>query len=392
MIRSRSRYVLIADAALFYGSIYTHTIPWVMHGKAIAKSNRSHALVGNLLDHLVQYGQDAQTLGIPIGPDTSFVIAEIIGAGIDSAFSGRLVSPIRGLRRVDDQEYGFGSLAEAEEALGALQEAHSEYELSLNASKTRIEQMPLPVEDPWVAQFRRFEFRPGAGREAGELIDYFDMAFAAARSNRGIHVLSFAVGGLGQRSIATANLGLYHDLLLQCAAAEASTLSRVLSELKRIQAAGHAVDVTAIADTLNGIVIAEAPRTHGNEVAWALWGLIEFGLPIDAQAARKVIGMEDNVVALVALDAQRRGLMPPGFVAPWGPLMTVPELQSENWLLAYEANVKGWLPSASVPDHVALHAEFSRMKTAGVSFYDPTRGVRTGVAPVGAPDEVSSVF
>lgn len=62
--------------------------------------------------------------------------------------------------------------------------------------------------------------------------------------------------------------------------------------------------------------------------------------------------------------------------------MTADELYGEHWLLSYEANCKGWLPSASVQDHVATDADFSFLKNAGVSFHDE-RKARTGV-PTGA--------
>ena len=36
-VRYAARYVLKADVTRFYHSIYTHSIPWVIHGKAAAK-------------------------------------------------------------------------------------------------------------------------------------------------------------------------------------------------------------------------------------------------------------------------------------------------------------------------------------------------------------------
>jgi hypothetical protein len=70
--------VLQTDINLFYPSVYAHTMPWAIHGKATAKVNRANKLLGNLLDSLVRCGQDQQTIGIPIGPDTSLLLAEIL--------------------------------------------------------------------------------------------------------------------------------------------------------------------------------------------------------------------------------------------------------------------------------------------------------------------------
>jgi hypothetical protein len=76
--------------------------------------------------------------------------------------------------------------------------------------------------------------------------------------------------------------------------------------------------------------------------------------------------MEDPIVALVTLDAERRGLTArPISSAPWVSMMAATELTGPGWMLAYEAAVKGWLPG-----NVAQHADFTCMANNGVSFYD----------------------
>ena len=50
--RVGARYVLHTDIAQFYPSIYTHSVPWVLHTKAVAKASINNmALVGNVLDN-----------------------------------------------------------------------------------------------------------------------------------------------------------------------------------------------------------------------------------------------------------------------------------------------------------------------------------------------------
>jgi len=81
-IRSSARYVLRTDISRFYGSIYTHSIPWVLDGKTRAKKSRKRGLANNL-DKALRDLQDGQTLGIPVGPDASLVIAELIACSVD---------------------------------------------------------------------------------------------------------------------------------------------------------------------------------------------------------------------------------------------------------------------------------------------------------------------
>ena len=48
----------------------------------------------------------------------------------------------------------------------------------------------------------------------------------------------------------------------------------------------------------------------------------------------------------------------------------LPNLSSPQWLLAYEALIKGWLPSASGDDYVSDDGFFGQLHTLGVEFYD----------------------
>lgn len=86
--RAGKMVVLKTDISRFYPSIYTHIIPWVVEGKIEAKKDRSNInKLGNMLDKTFEWSQDGQTFGLPIGPDISFIIAEVILRFIVTRFS-----------------------------------------------------------------------------------------------------------------------------------------------------------------------------------------------------------------------------------------------------------------------------------------------------------------
>jgi len=88
-------------------------------------------------------------------------------------------------------------------------------------------------------------------------------------------------------------------------------------------------------------------------------------------------------VALCALHVIAKGLVSgPVDVSPLEALMHDGELTDTQWLLAYEANVKGWLPNKGGKDFVAAHKHFGPMKVAGVSFYDEAATLPVTVKPV----------
>jgi hypothetical protein len=83
--------------------------------------------------------------------------------------------------------------------------------------------------------------------------------------------------------------------------------------------------------------------------------------------------MENSVVAILALDAMASGLFAGGGLdtSRWQARMTTSDLYEEQWLLAYEANVQGWLASVGQGDHVANDPNFAFLKNLGVRFYTP---------------------
>src|SRR5271165_783641 len=134
-----ARYLLKTDIARFYPSIYTHSIPWALHGKDAAR--RDSSLYGNDIDERVRESQDKQTGGVPIGPDTSYLIAEVIATSIDIAMEKR-VGTLHGTRFIDDYHLYFDSYNDAEAGLAALHEAAASLELEVNDLKTEI--IPTP--------------------------------------------------------------------------------------------------------------------------------------------------------------------------------------------------------------------------------------------------------
>jgi hypothetical protein len=105
-------------------------------------------------------------------------------------------------------------------------------------------------------------------------------------------------------------------------------------------------------------------------VAWALWALIHFDCKVHDSTAIILSNLDDPIAALLSLDAMSQGLTPSLSTSKWATYMTSADLYGRQWILSYEANVKGWLKSAATPDHVDSDPNFSLLKKWGVSFYD----------------------
>lgn len=143
------------------------------------------------------------------------------------------------------------------------------------------------------------------------------------------------------------------------------------------------LDNDRITESLQQLIEDHAPLHHGSEVVWALWGAICLDCKLDAKVVEKSLLTSDPCVALCALHAISKGLvLGPVDVSGLEALMHEGELVEDHWLLAYEANVNGWLPNLGGKDFVAAHKQFGPMKAAGVSFYDSAATLKVAVKPV----------
>ena len=177
-IAARFNYIASSDISRYYHSIYTHTIPWAIHGKSTAKSNKNDkTLLGNLLDILVRNAQDGQTIGIPVGPDTSRVIGEIIGSGIDQEIE-RLDGPKRGdfIRFVDDVSAGADTLEAADHLLSSFRKAAHAFELEPNDSKSTTRTTASYLPEGWRHEIRAVA--PKAGASRADFEQFFSHVFS----------------------------------------------------------------------------------------------------------------------------------------------------------------------------------------------------------------------
>lgn len=84
-------YFLNTDISDCYGSIYTHTIPWALHEKHVAKADHSsEKYIGNRIDTTIQNMSFGQTNGIPQGSVLMDFIAEMVLGYADLLLSEKI--------------------------------------------------------------------------------------------------------------------------------------------------------------------------------------------------------------------------------------------------------------------------------------------------------------
>lgn len=135
--------VFHTDIVDCYGSIYTHSIAWALHGKefAKAKENRNDSrLIGNIIDNHLQDMSYGQTNGIPQGSVLMDFIAEIVLLYIDSLLAVKLKhigNSFKIIRYRDDYRVFVNNSQIGEEIIKSLTEVLCDFGMKLNAQKTQ---------------------------------------------------------------------------------------------------------------------------------------------------------------------------------------------------------------------------------------------------------------
>lgn len=365
---SASRFLLRADLSRFYHTLYTHSIPWALHTKGVAKARRrDRTLFGNLIDEAVRDTQDQQTMGIPVGPDTSDLISELIGVALDLELLD--ANPdLAGLRFVDDYYLYFTTRSEAESVLADLHRAANQFAVEINPLKTAIRELPESLQPSWKAQLRSHTFSDE--RERLDLLAFFSSAFENAAKHPGNNVLKYAVKQSTSTTISKENWKLYESFLLGSLVSEPGLAPTLAPILVKYWNDGYDFDLDKLTKSLAEVAVYHARFRQGFEVAWALWLSKLFSITLPDAALKELSLVDDPLVALLAIDLKTQGLADSVDTSLWSRYMSADHLYSENWMLAYEALIKGWLPSLGGSDYVATDPFFGILSKHGVEFYD----------------------
>lgn len=364
-----ARFLVRADISRFYASIYTHSIPWAIHGKDITKrpENRGDGYWGNRLDRLFRKMEDRQTVGIPIGPDASQVVAELILCRVDEKMHD-IFPRLKGFRFIDDFEFGASTRTEAEKVLAALENELSAYELELNPLKTGIYELPVPFEQDWVHRLRSIGLNSEtATRQHGQIVHLFDAAFVEQKANPTSSVVRYALRQLSGLEIHEDNYKLCEQLACHCAIIEPSSMRYAFHVLERLHILGY--EFVHFFECVTSIIEGAVRKHHGSELCWALYALLRFRAhlamtPVTAlgdclkqcnDPLAKVLTLQCVRDGLIANDLLRENVFESSFngTALW----------DDNWLFAYEAGVQFQDGYITADDH------FGPLKESGVRFF-----------------------
>lgn len=377
------------DLSRYYGTLYTHVIPWAIHTKSIAKTKRRDlTLLGNILDKNLRESNSGQTFGIPIGPDTSLVISEIIGCTLDKIIQDKFKSSsIKGFRFVDDYFIYCENQSDSEKVFKFIQSLFTEYQLDINEEKTKISKSPYELEPDWAIELGSFTFRKYSKSQQTDIERFISLAFRHAKANPKDSVLNFAISILKLKAFLDESWNLFQALILKIALTEPVTLPVVAQILISNKSK---VDKSKIRSISEIIIKEHSPKGHHFEVAWALWLCKEFQIKLKDKIAELVFNSNDIISILIALDLKSTGKINTTVSTKNIELeLTEESLMDDKWLLTYESITKGWLPKPK-KNPIKLNEYFNILNKHKIQFYDETKSLIPFPISKGSPSKITT--
>lgn len=374
-LSSRREEYVTADIRAFFHSIYTHSIPWAIYGKEWAKNkaNRGHTHFGNLIDLLSRNLQDGQTIGLPVGPDASRLLAEIVASGIDGQLRERLkISSRDASRYIDDYTISSPDGQGGETLIAALRQSAAHFELELNSEKSEIVSTAtrhdvgwkqvvrgtIPKGIPDVQSMQGFFYEVGRLCETHSTVNIEKFAFANARS-----------------AFVRANDWKRIQSLLINAYRRNSTLISLLVEFCILRQVEHDdVDLDSLKEFVDHRIPVLVRANRTGEIIWLLFLSIRLNVVLAQKTVAPVYEVQNAMVALlVAFAASRQLVSGQVDFTVWNGSCDADGLRGQMWLYAYEATLRGIAPGVNAA-FIEQDSYFSALYSRKVHFLNIDNG------------------
>jgi hypothetical protein len=387
--RSRSKelladcpYILKADISRFFYTIYTHSIPWAVIGKEQVKNwlskrttrSRIDSHWSGRLDAALQGCQARETFGIPVGPDTSRIIAELILCGLEKR--NRFASSVAnrpGLRLLDDFLIGFDTQIEAEKALTALRHSLWEYNLQLNDQKTQAIASRLEYQDPWRLEIELSRISATAPDIQRRQIRYaLEQALLLCDRTGTDAPASWMCHRLKRINSKSKNFAIALDAMLRLGRDFPYCLSTASAFLINNQSTLQTTEQRSrIKAWIKSILKEHLRNGHHFELSWALLVAAAFNISLDASDLPIHEELRSPVIfCLLALLHERKLLGITLQQLGWRSHFRSHGITSENWLPLYEAVRRGWTKDRKIVQELQSVPLFADMLRKDVTFLE----------------------
>ena len=230
-LEATSDWLIKTDISRFYPTIYTHSIAWAAYGKERVKGalKTYEGTFADRLDMLVRSCNRNQTIGVPIGPETSRILAEIISSRIDLDFSEQLGDLLGEVvdRLQDDWVVGAATLEKSEKILSVISSCYREYGLEINGSKTSISHILASDQENWKSEISAFLSHRRGGLYRSRLEEFLALCLRLQLEYPSAPVLNYALSIIEGRRFSPTDIEVLESFLLKAAVIAPISMDRV---------------------------------------------------------------------------------------------------------------------------------------------------------------------
>ncbi len=350
-----NRYIVHADISTCFPSIYSHSLPWALVGKDVAKQHRNGKLWYNAIDKACMRVKNGETHGLLIGPHSSNLLAEIVLVVIDNHLWNQ---GYRFYRNIDDYICYIESYEDAQKFLSALEFELQQFDLLMNHKKTTIEQLPISSTEHWIHQLNAVQLVTSYGKISYREVNcYLDIAIKLANQFKDLAVLKYAIktlGGIGAitdngKKVATARI--MHLAILY---------PYLLPLLEKDVFEKYDVSVSQISDFSNALY-KESWRINNHEgIYYSIYFSLKYKFDLRKIDCAKLMGTHDCLCLLFTwLYYRNKGGQELATIKYEASRINNSGYIDRNWLFVYE-----------ILDATDLIDDWKTMKNHGVSFLD----------------------
>lgn len=383
-LEATSDWLIKTDISRFYPTIYTHSIPWAAYGKEKVKKSLKiyDGSFADRLDLLVRNCNRNQTVGLPIGPETSRILAEIISSRIDDDFFNiKNEIPRDSVDRLqDDWTVGASSLEASENILSVISRCYREYGLEINGSKTSVSHILASRQDDWKSEISAFLSHRRGGLHRSRLDEFLKLSLRLQLENPGAPVLNYTLSIVEGRQISYNDIEVIESFLLKASAISPNSMDRICRIILNIDHTSGGLSKDRLMRRFTTLVERNFENGAIFEVLWILYTLRGLRKPIKSARIMKFAeDVNSSAVRLLLLDMTSKGLCTtPAPVGLWENEINEERIMSDwSWLSAYEGIRNGWLVDKN---NVMTTPFFLAMKSRDVAFYDPRKNIRTSAS------------
>lgn len=383
LIKSSSDWIVETDIARFYPSIYTHSITWAAYGKEKVKNNlnRYKGTLADRLDTLTRKCNRNQTIGIPIGPETSRIFAEIISSRIDDDLKGQNVelNDNTADRLQDDWSIGATTLTDAEYALSQIMLSYRSYGLDINGTKTQINHLKSVYRNDGIEELNNFIANDYTFKGV-RLKRFIDATLRIQSSYPKNPIISYSLSILENQSFTAADSAYLESFLLQAAVIAPLSLPKICRIIVNQDRMTNQLSRKRIANRFSELMARSLEKGETFEAIWFLYTIRGLRKKISTSKIRELIEVPSgSVIPLLLLDMRSKGLTTGKLPEhSWLQLIDKNDTKSHwSWLMAYEGVRNGWLPDNSGNMNKPF---FQTLTSNSVSFYDKTKNVQRSAA------------